>query len=134
MRHQHECCRRQPGGATAIGRITPEKLTQAWVAEMLAQSIPECLHGRGAYQRADIREANALHQIKRGRALSRNEGTAQGTENIGAARAKGTVAACLCRPGEFANGIGGTRDIGEKIKPATSAPSVPRQNIGLLQR
>jgi hypothetical protein len=45
VRHEHQGCGREVWRRSAIGRVTPEELSQPLVLEVLAQGLPEAVEG-----------------------------------------------------------------------------------------
>lgn len=134
MRDQHQRRRRLERRCPTIGRITPIKLDQPRIAEMLAQRPPQRLERVDRQHLRHPRQPEPRRQPDRRGRRRRHEPRIQRIPDALCFSLECIPPPGLRRPGKLRYRIMGPRRIPPQIEPRTIPPAMPRQPLGVHQR
>jgi hypothetical protein len=126
--NQHERRGSEERRRPAISGVSPEKLAQAGIGEMIFERARQCRERRYPHEIGEARESDPHRQFDGAWPRSADETVAQRPIDRLGAFAKTTVAVRLARPCEIGDRLGALVDVGIEIKARAIAPGMARES------
>ncbi len=129
VRDHVERGRGEEGGGAAVGRVAPEELAQAGVAEEVAERLPQGAVAVDGSERAEAELPAGGEGRAQAGPLRTQEGGLDGVVNAPDVGAEAQVTARLRGAGERGHGVGRAPRVGEEVEHAAVGEGVARQAI-----